>query len=79
MLRRVAPGYRLHDLRHSCASGLLSLGMEERMVGAVLGHAPSSMTAHYARPDIAALRPWLERWLAAIAPDVAGLALDRLG
>lgn len=53
--------------------------MEERMVGEVLGHAPSSMTAHYARPDIAALRPWLERWLTAIAPDVAGLALDRLG
>jgi integrase len=39
---------RLHDLRHSFASALVSAGASLPLIGAMLGHASPSTTARYA-------------------------------
>ena len=39
---------RLHDLRHSFASGALSLGEGLPMIGKLLGHSQVQTTARYA-------------------------------
>lgn len=56
------PIIRLHDLRHTFATGLLNLGCEERVVAAMLGHKHPTMTAKYTHPSAEAMRPWVERW-----------------
>ena len=43
------PYCRLHDLRHSCATLLGELGVEERVIGAILGHTPATVTGRYAQ------------------------------
>lgn len=40
---------RFHDLRHSAATMLLAMGVGERVVQELLGHATPAQTAHYAR------------------------------
>lgn len=60
--RAKMPVVHPHDLRHTAASGMIRLGMSDHYAAALLGHAPSSMTRHYARPDAEALRPWVEQW-----------------
>lgn len=47
------PRIRLHDLRHSCASLLHSIGIPMRVVGDRLGHADLVMTGHYTHADLA--------------------------
>jgi integrase len=47
---------RLHDLRHSLASKLVSEGISLQIVQGVLGHASIVTTQRYARPDEAARR-----------------------
>ena len=49
-LRRAAaiPDVRLHDLRHTYASILVSAGASLPMIGALLGHTQPSTTARYA-------------------------------
>jgi integrase len=42
------PGVRLHDLRHSFASLLVSSGASLPMIGALLGHTNPNTTARYA-------------------------------
>jgi integrase len=51
---------RLHDLRHTCATLLGELGVEERVIGAILGHVPATVTARYAHVSLAAMREALE-------------------
>lgn len=53
---------RIHDLRHTAGSNILRLGCPEWFVEYFLGHEPSTMTQHYARPNPAALRPYVEQW-----------------
>jgi len=42
------PGVRIHDLRHSFASHLVSSGVSLHIVGKLLGHTQSQTTARYA-------------------------------
>lgn len=46
---------RLHDLRHTCAT-LLGERTSDRVISAILGHTPGTITAHYARVTLAAMR-----------------------
>jgi len=41
------PGLRLHDLRHSTASGMIQAGVSLYTVGKVLGHKSAASTARY--------------------------------
>lgn len=56
---------RLHDLRHTFATLLGEQGVSDRVIGALLGHVPATITAHYAQATLAAMREVVER-LAAI-------------
>jgi integrase len=50
---------RLHDLRHTCAT-LLGERTSDRVIAAILGHTPGTITAHYAKATLAAMREALE-------------------
>jgi integrase len=39
-----APGFRVHDLRHTAASVWLAAGADPKVVQRVLGHATAAMT-----------------------------------
>lgn len=41
-------GLRIHDLRHSFASSLVSSGASLPLIGALLGHSDPATTARYA-------------------------------
>lgn len=43
------PAIHFHDLRHSTATLLLTLGVDMRSVQTILGHSSSRMTEHYAK------------------------------
>ena len=49
-------GVRLHDLRHTYASSLVSRGVSLHIVGRLLGHTQPQTTARYAHLDDEALR-----------------------
>lgn len=49
-------GVRLHDLRHSFATGLVEAGVGLELVGRLLGHTQAATTRRYAHPDVEALR-----------------------
>ena len=49
-------GVRLHDLRHTYASSLVSGGVSLHIVGRLLGHTQPQTTARYAHLDDDALR-----------------------
>ena len=53
---------RLHDLRHSYASSLVSKGVSLHIVGRLLGHTQPQTTARYAHLDDAALREATEQF-----------------
>lgn len=46
LARHGFPRMRLHDLRHACASYLISSGVEMRIVMEILGHSQISLTAN---------------------------------
>jgi integrase len=58
---------RLHDLRHSYASQLVSAGASLPLVGALLGHTSPSTTARYAHLHSDPLKEATERVGAVIA------------
>ena len=43
----VPPGFRIHDLRHSCATNLLKKGADIIGVQGILGHASPDTTLRY--------------------------------
>ena len=55
-LMRYRPTVRLHDLRHSYASHLVSNGVGLQIVGKLLGHVQASTTMRYAHLQDEALR-----------------------
>ena len=59
---------RLHDLRHSYASNLVSQGFSLHIVGRLLGHTQPQTTARYAHLDDAALREATEGFSARLGP-----------
>jgi integrase len=50
---------RLHDLRHTCAT-LLGERVGDRVIAAILGHTPGTVTARYARVKLPQMREALE-------------------
>jgi integrase len=60
------PGVRLHDLRHSYASVLVSAGMSLPIIGALLGHTSPTTTQRYAHLADDPLRHATERAAAVI-------------
>jgi integrase len=50
---------RLHDLRHTCAT-LLGERISDRVIAAVLGHTPGTVTARYAKVKLPQMREALE-------------------
>jgi integrase len=59
-------GLRIHDLRHSFASSLISGGSSLPVIGALLGHSQPSTTARYAHLYHDPLRAAVERHGAAV-------------
>jgi integrase len=55
-LTRYRPTLRLHDLRHSAASHMVSNGVSLHVVGKILGHTQPSTTQRYAHLQDAPLR-----------------------
>jgi integrase len=56
MLKRYRPTLRIHDLRHSYASHLISSGVSLQIVGKLLGHTQASTTMRYAHVQDEAMR-----------------------
>jgi integrase len=59
----VAPDWRLHDLRRTCATGLAKLGSDRVVISRILNHTDSGVTARYDRygRDIEMVEA-MERW-----------------
>ena len=53
------PHMRLHDLRHTCAT-LLGERVSDRVIAAILGHTPGTVTARYAKVKLPQMREALE-------------------
>jgi integrase len=62
-------GLRIHDLRHSYASTLVSRGFSLPVIGALLGHSQPQTTARYAHLFHDSLREATERAGAILAPE----------
>ncbi|HEX2256324.1 MAG TPA: tyrosine-type recombinase/integrase [Afifellaceae bacterium] len=60
-------GVRLHDLRHTYASSLVSRGVSLHIVGRLLGHTQPQTTARYAHLDDRALRDAADQFGASVA------------
>lgn len=56
------PRVHIHGLRHTAASGWAGLGCPEWFSGALLGHAPRTMTGEYTHISLAALQPYVDQW-----------------
>jgi site-specific recombinase XerD len=59
---RWKPTVRIHDLRHSFASHLVSKGESLHIVGKLLGHTQPQTTARYAHLADSALRDAANRF-----------------
>lgn len=53
------PSVRLHDLRHTCAT-LLGERVGDRVIAAILGHTPGTVTARYAKVTLPQMREAVE-------------------
>lgn len=53
------PSVRLHDLRHTCAT-LLGERVGDRVIAAILGHTPGTVTARYAKVTLTQMREAIE-------------------
>jgi integrase/recombinase XerD len=58
-----APSRGARLLRHSAATGMLRAGVTLDAVGVVLRHRSTDTTMHYAKVDVAMLRPIAQPWL----------------
>ncbi|TIW70566.1 MAG: hypothetical protein E5V56_01950, partial [Mesorhizobium sp.] len=65
---KVTPNVRIHDLRHTNASVLVSKGVPLTIIGRMLGHSQVSTTARYAHLYDDPLREAAELASAALAP-----------
>ena len=61
-ITRYHPTVRIHDLRHSYASHLVSNGVSLHIVGKLLGHTQASTTMRYAHLQDETLRAATERF-----------------
>lgn len=73
-LAKRAPGVTPHDLRRACASHILSLGYEERIVSAILGHGPRNTTQLYTTPSLDAKRRAVEAWAGVLSEATGDVA-----
>ncbi len=55
------PHVNFHDLRHSCASIMLSMGVDLYTISKVLGHSNIATTQRYAHLQVDAQRAALEK------------------
>jgi len=62
MITRYKPTLRIHDLRHTYASHLVSNGVSLHIVGKLLGHTQASTTQRYAHVADEAMRDATERF-----------------
>jgi integrase len=62
MITRYRPTVRIHDLRHSYASHLVSNGVSLQIVGKLLGHTQASTTMRYAHLQDETLRTATNRF-----------------
>jgi integrase len=60
---------RIHDLRHTCAT-LLGERTSDRVIAAILGHTPGTITAHYAKVTLAQMRVALDAHYAELTGEV---------
>lgn len=65
-LAKAAPGVTPHDLRRAAGSHILSIGADSRVVAAILGHGPKTMTDLYTTPSLDAKRRAVEAWAGAL-------------
>ncbi len=65
-------GVRLHDLRHTYASNLVSGGVSLHIVGRLLGHTQPQTTARYAHLDDDALREATDSFGSAVEAAAKG-------
>jgi integrase len=70
--QRLGFGWRIHDLRRTAASMMAELGVSRFIIGQVLNHADSSVTAIYDRHSyLPEKREALERWAQRLLEIVA--------
>ena len=69
-------GVRLHDLRHTYASSLVSRGVSLHIVGRLLGHTQPQTTARYAHLDDDALRKATDGFGAMVEAAAEGRAAE---
>jgi integrase len=65
------PGVRFHDLRHSCASLLVNMGVPLEVIRDILGHTTVKTTERYAHLETSAQRVALDKLGAAITLGIA--------
>jgi integrase len=63
------PDVNFHDLRHSCASILLGLGVDLYTIGEILGHSNVQTTKRYAHLQIEQQRAALNKLSALVLPE----------
>lgn len=61
---------RQHDARHTAATLLLALGVDQRVVRDILGHSSVAMTMHYQHVDLTLARDALRRLGAVVTPQI---------
>jgi integrase len=66
VITRHRPLFRIHDLRHTYASHLVSAGMSLQIIGKLLGHTQPQTTARYAHVADAELRNATESFSALV-------------
>lgn len=55
------PDVKTHELRHTAGAFYTAVGCPENVTSAILGHAPGTITRHYAPADVETMRAWVEK------------------